>query len=178
VAAGFSDPDDIPEHAVEMLSDEQDEDALWPHALRLTREAVEAHRREQATWPAVTDCDRLNAAFVELERAGIVARQNFTCCQTCGHCEIGDEIATARKAGVEVRGYTFYHMQDTESAVEGDGLYLAYGAVEAGDDAVVAVGREIVKVLRRHKLKTKWNGRSNERVFVFLDWKRRRAPGR
>jgi hypothetical protein len=176
VAAGFSDPDHIAESAVEVLSGEHDAEALRPHALRLTREAIEAHRREQATWPAVTDCDRLDAAFVELERSGIVARQNFTCCQTCGHYEIGDEITAAREAGREVRGYTFYHMQDTESAVEGGGLCLAYGALEPGDGALVAVGREIVKVLCRHDLKPEWDGSGAKRIFVSLDWKRRRAP--
>jgi hypothetical protein len=173
VAAGFRDPDDIVEGVVEMLADQYDEDELRPDAERLLRRAVKAHQRDQATWSATTDCDRLDAAFAELEGAGIVARQNFTCCQNCGHYEIGDEIAAARQAGREVHGYTFYHMQDTDSAVDGGGLYLAYGAV-GKDGSVQEVGREIVKVLRRHKLKTKWNGSEKQRIFVSLDWKRRR----
>jgi uncharacterized protein DUF6891 len=176
VAAGFSTAGDIAENAVEVLSDEHDEKVLRTHAMNLTREAIEAHRREQATWPVMTDCDRLDAAFAELERKGIVARQNFTCCQTCGHYEIGDEITVARRAGREVRGYTFYHMQDTESAVEGGGLYLAYGAVPSVDGALVAVGREIVEALHRHGLESKWDGSGNARIFVVLDWKRRRSP--
>jgi hypothetical protein len=174
VSAGFSDADDIIEGVVEMLSDEYDEEELRPDAERLTRQAIRTHLRAQATWPKTTDCDRLDGAFAELETKGIVARQNFTCCQTCGHYEIGGQIEAAREAGREVHGYTFYHMQDTEGAVEGDGLYLAYGALEPDDDALVAVGKEIVKVLRRHKLKVRWNGSGSERIFVALEWKRRR----
>jgi hypothetical protein len=174
VAAGFREPDHIAEGVVEMLSDSYDAEELRPDAERLTRQALKAHLLEQTTWPTTTDCDRLDAAFADLESGEIVARQNFTCCQTCGHYEIGDEIAAARKAGREVRGYAFYHMQDTESAVEGSGLYLAYGALEEGNDALVAIGREIVKVLRRHKLKSRWGGSGSDRIFVTLDWKRRR----
>jgi len=176
VAAGFSDPDDIARNAVEMLSDQHDAEELESAAERLTREAIQAHLLAQATWPQTTDCDRLGAAFEELEKEGIVARQNFTCCQNCGHYEIGGEIAAARKAGGEVRGYTFYHMQDTESAVECGGLYLAYAALAQGDDAGVAIGREIVRALQHHRLKTEWDGSSSQRIHVSLDWKRRRGP--
>jgi hypothetical protein len=174
VAAGFRDPDDIIEGVVEMFSDQADEEELRPNAERLTRQAVRAHLRDQATWPKATDCDRLDAAFDALEAGGIIARQNFTCCQNCGHYEIGGEITAAREAGREVHGYTFYHMQDTESAVEGHGLYLAYGSLDSVDEALVGVGQEIVKALRRHKLKPKWNGSGSQRIFVPLAWKRRR----
>lgn len=78
VAAGFIEVDDIPERVVEMLSDQYDEEELRPAAERFTRLALKAHLREQAKWPKTTDCDRLDAAFIELEGEGIVARQNFT----------------------------------------------------------------------------------------------------
>jgi hypothetical protein len=175
VAAGFDDADSIAESAVEVFSDECDGDLLRPHALALTREAVEAHRREQATWPAVTDCDRLDAAFVELERGGIVARQNFTCCGTCGQAEIGAEMRDAEVAGCPVRGYVFYHIQCTESAVDGHGLYLHYGATAEGKKATAAIGEAVVKVLDRHGLKAEWNGQPSQCVLVNLDWKRRRV---
>jgi hypothetical protein len=57
-------------------------EVLGPIAQRLTREAVEAHLDAQERWPAVTDCDLLDRAFGELDRAGVVSRQNFTCCST------------------------------------------------------------------------------------------------
>jgi Domain of unknown function (DUF6891) len=81
-AGGFDSPEDIESSAVEVFSDDHAPEVLRPIAERLTREAVEAHLAVQERWPAVTDCDLLDRAFEELERAGVVARQNFTCCQT------------------------------------------------------------------------------------------------
>ena len=31
---------------------------------------------------------KINKAFNKLNRFGIVAKKNFTCCNTCGHYEI------------------------------------------------------------------------------------------
>lgn len=175
VSAGFDPPSSICESAVEVFCDDAAEEVLRPIAERLTQENVRAHLREQADWPDVTDCDLLDDACEELNRLGIVSRQNFSCCSNCGVAEIGDEIQAEREAGLAVRGYAFYHMQDTESAADGYGLWLNYGAVEEGEAATVQVGQAIVEVMGRHGLATSWNGRSDTRIHVQLDWKRRRA---
>jgi hypothetical protein len=143
-------------------------------AERFLRETLADHFQAQTAWPDRTDCDRLDEAFAVLEARGIICRQDFTCCGTCGHSEIGDEIAAAEEAGGTVRGYAFYHMQDTESAVDGGGLYLKYGAVAAGEATGVAVGRELAEVLTAHGLTTEWDGTLAQCVAVKLDWKRRR----
>jgi hypothetical protein len=174
VIAGFDPPSSISESAPEVFVDDADEEILRPIAERLTREIVADHVCEQAGWPDVTDCDRLDDAFAELNRNGIVSRQNFSCCGNCGVVEIGGEIRAERDAGLSVRGYAFYHMQDTESASDGYGLYLYYGSMEDGDSATLQVGKAIVEALERHGLATRWNGRSDTRIHVQLDWKRRR----
>jgi hypothetical protein len=122
----------------------------------------------------VTDCDKLDKAFAGLEMKGIVARQNFTCCQTCGNAEIGDEIkAFAEKT--EPKGYTYYHMQDTESACEYGSLYLAYGTVGGTDDDAVAIGNTIRDTMQEHGLTVEWNGKLDQRICITgLDWKKRR----
>ncbi|GAA3642822.1 hypothetical protein GCM10022267_31820 [Lentzea roselyniae] len=38
-----------------------------------------------------TDPERLTRAFAALREAGITARENFTCCRSCGESEIGGE---------------------------------------------------------------------------------------
>jgi hypothetical protein len=81
-AAGFDHPENIANSALEAFSDDQEPEVLRPIAERLTREAVEAQLAAQEQWPAVTDCDLLDRALEELDRAGVVARQNFTCCKT------------------------------------------------------------------------------------------------
>ena len=117
----------------------------------------------------------LDAAFAALEDEGIVARHHFTCCGTCGVAEIGDEIDAALARGVPVTGYTFYHMQDTESAVAGGRLYLNYGSLEDVERSCVGVGRRIVEVLQASGLQTGWDGSLSKRIGVALDWKRRRT---
>lgn len=173
VAAGFDPADRIAEAVAEgECVDGVDAEELEGIARRLVREALAAHYREQADWPDVTDCDRLDDAFAELEARGIVCRQNFSCCGTCGHTEIWDEMERAREAGAEVWGYAFFHLQDTESAVGGGGLYLKYGSAEAGDEEAVA--EELVEVLTAHGLAAGWNGQTSQCVGLSLDWKRRR----
>jgi hypothetical protein len=76
---------------------------------------------------------------------------------------------------LKVRGYTFYHMQGTESAVAGGGLYLYYSALGGGDDAALQVANEVVDTLRRHGLNTQWDRTASSAIHVQLDWKRRLA---
>ncbi len=174
VAAGFHNEEQIRTGVLEVLADEYDGDELRPHAEQLTREAIQTHLREQANWPPQTDCDRLDAAFAELERAGIVARQDFSCCGNCASGEIWGEVETANRRGQCVRGFTYYHMQDTEAAVEGHGVYLGYGAVQEGEAAALEIAREIVATVQRHGLTVEWDGTWKKRILVRLDWKRRR----
>jgi hypothetical protein len=174
VREGFDSPERITEDTLDYAHDEHGRDDLDEEVERLTAEVLAEHRQTQAGWDAVTDCDRLDAAFAALEERGIVARQNFTCCSNCGHSEIWGEI---RQADVEreVKGYVFYHMQDTESVAEYGDMYLKYGAVEEGEDAAVKVGRTITCELKKAGLTVGWNGKSNTAIHVTgLDWKRRR----
>jgi hypothetical protein len=174
VAAGFSAPDQIEQDAVEGYSEGQDPESLRPEARKFLREALAKHAAAQASWPAETDCDRLDKAFADLEQDGIVARQNFSDCGTCGVAEIGAEIAAARQSGSKVRGYVFYHMQDTESASEGGGLFLNYGAVDPDKNADLKIAANVVETLKRRGLETDWDGTNEKRIGVKLDWKRRR----
>jgi hypothetical protein len=79
-AGGFDCPEDIESSAAEVFSDDQEPEVLRPIAERLTREAVQAQLAAQEQWPAITDCDLLDSALEELERAGVVSRKSFTCC--------------------------------------------------------------------------------------------------
>jgi len=176
VAAGFLDEKEVCNGVIDMLADQQMPEELLPHVERLTREAMEAHFLEQASWPAKTDCDRLVAAFSELEQAGIVAREDFSCCCNCGSSEIRDEMKNVKESGRQVRGFTYYHMQDTEAAVEGLGIYLSYGADQEGVAPALEIAREVAATIRRHGLVVDWDGVWGKRIGVRLDWKRKRKP--
>ena len=179
VRAGFLPADEIAGRACEIM---EDDPALRPHADRFAAEELAAHAVEAAGWPAVTDCDRLDAAFAALEETGIVARQDFSCCGNCGSAEIDDEMEAAAAAGARpVRGYCFYHMQDTARVVDGGGLSFNYGPrwEEGLTDAdyaprAVAVGKEVAAALAAAGLEVDWNGRLDRRIGVALEWCRRR----
>ncbi|WP_370236168.1 hypothetical protein [Brevundimonas sp.] len=176
VANGFVPVEGIAERAADVFHGEADPALLLREARRMTAEAVAAHEAARAHWPDVTDCDRLDAAFAALEASGVIARQNFSCCGTCGASEIWDEMKQARSNGRPVRGYAFYHAQDTESAAGGRGLYLNYGSCDEGAEAAVAIGHEIVAALAAKGLSPDWNGALDKRIGLPLDWKRR-GPG-
>jgi hypothetical protein len=174
VKEGFLDHEEIVEQVTEAVEDEYQRDDLKPHVARLAAKLCQEHRLAQKTWPTPTDCDKLDAAFASLERQGIVARQNFACCQNCGHAEIGEEIEQASQER-EIKGYTFYHMQDTETAAEFGSLYLAYGSVTGKEADSLVVGNAVAEAIRGVGLTVKWNGELNQRIcIVDLDWKRRR----
>ena len=174
VAAGFSSTDEIRDSVVEIFSDEQDPSILLPYAKTMVHESIEAQIKEQANWQETTDCDRLDQAFEDLEQRGIVSRQNYSCCGNCGTGEIWEEMLAIQAEGKHVRGYTFYHMQDTEHAVDGEGIYLNYGSIEESEQAQIDMGHEVVSVVNQHNLTTVWDGDLRKRIFVKLNWQRRR----
>src|SRR5262249_46017524 len=156
--------------AEDFAREECGQDNLRGPICRAIAEQVAAHRAEQAGWPETTDCDRLDAAFAGLQLRGIVARQNFSCCSNCGHGEMWGEME-AMGPNCRPKGYAFYHVQDTESAAEGGGLFVKYGAVARGEEAAVAIGRAIAEELRKAGLTVEWNGSSDQAVGVVgLDW--------
>jgi hypothetical protein len=178
VVEGFESADEIVDGVCEAADDEYPRLQARPIVTRLVAAALAAARESERSWPAVTDCDRLDRAFARLESGRILARQHFTCCQTCGHSEMADELATARQRG-PVIGYTFFHVQDTESAAEGGGLYLAYGSAGQGEDeapdAGLAVARQVVEALRAEGLTPEWNGQQSQRIFLPMTWQKRRS---
>lgn len=173
---GYLDVDTIIDNALEVIDAQpHGADELRIHAQQLLQWEIAAYRVDAAGWPDVTDHDRLERAFSALETQGVVCRQNFTCCGTCGVAEIGDEMHATRERGGAVDGYAFFHMQDTESAIDGGGLYLNYGAVDEGEAAAVSIARRIVDAVSAVGLPVEWDGDWGKRIFVRLQWQRRLA---
>jgi hypothetical protein len=164
---------EIVEATTEYLEDADDAEAVPAAAHRIASRELTAHLREQATWAPITDSDRVTSAFAALNAAGIVAREQFTCCQTCGNAEIGAEVPP----GGDPEGYTYYHEQDAERAAESGSLFLAYGSFQSGQKSE-AIGARVAAELRGQGLTVTWDGDPAQRISVPLRWQRRRTGDR
>ncbi|MDH6229146.1 hypothetical protein M2169_006202 [Streptomyces sp. MJP52] len=123
---------------------------------------------EQATWEGETDPERLTRAFAALQESGITARENFTCCRTCGQAEIGAE------GGPDARGFVYFHTQCTDAAAAGHGLTLLYGGFDGSRGTTAAIGREVVAALEAVGLPVEWDHDPDRAITVTpLDWRRR-----
>lgn len=179
VRGGYEPLEYIEESLLELVEDEtetlSDRDLRIEVRNALIR-AVADLTREQARWPVLTDYDRLKAAFDTLEDEDIVARENFTCCGRCGASEIVDEIEDfAVETGRRAKGYVFFHQQDTERAIEGEGLYFNYGTADPdwSEEKSLAIGARLFDVLKSVGLRPQWDGDLGSRIAVSFDWKRR-----
>jgi hypothetical protein len=169
VWSGFYSPEEVDEFIGDLLEGDADEKMLRAAVLP----EFEKKATAEASWPARTDCDRLDEAFAELNAAGIIALHNAGYTMSDGHEDVGEELHRRGRTGI--RGYCFYHGQDLERAVRGEGLTLAFGDLDAEDDQKVVIGREVKQALERAGLSAKWNGDPGTRIEVpNLDWKRRR----
>ncbi|MBL8546833.1 MAG: hypothetical protein JNL81_10230 [Hyphomonadaceae bacterium] len=174
VKAAFQSPSEIGQSVWDIAYDSPALSKLEAFGRSELDRALRSQRDEEKQWKERTDCDRLDAAFAELDATGIAARQDFLCCQTCGVAAMPEEFERMKQAGQEPRGYIFYHGQDTERGVEGMGVYLSFGHVTFDEDErAVAIAREVVAVLQRHGLKPDWDGTFGQRILLPLTWRRR-----
>ncbi|MFD8982448.1 DUF6891 domain-containing protein [Streptomyces sp. NPDC059564] len=123
---------------------------------------------EQAEWQGETDPERLTRAFTALQEAGITARENFTCCRSCGQSEIGGEV------GTDARGLVYFHSHCTDSAAVGHGLMLRYGGFDGSSETTSAIGHEVFAALEATGLQADWDRDPNRAITVTpLDCRRR-----
>ncbi|MFF3674895.1 DUF6891 domain-containing protein [Streptomyces sp. NPDC002120] len=165
---GYDGPDALAESAEEYLVDGDVRPVSAAQAAWLVDRLWRERLAEQADWVGETDPERITRAFAALEASGITARENFTCCRSCGLAEI-------RADGAEdARGFVFFHSQAAEGAAAGHDLFLMYGGFEPDEALTVAVGREVVGALESEGLGWVWSGGAHDAIRVVgLDWRRR-----
>lgn len=118
------------------------------------------------------DKDKLNHAFRQMRHAGLVARQNFSCCGSCAGYELTtDIVAMPVKKRAKVKGVCFYHRQDNDRLVHGKDLYLGFGPVDSEELGqigleTVQVGRLVTSCLTLAGLAWEWDGTASQRILV------------
>lgn len=168
LAAGYASRDQLAETAEEYLVTKDRRPVSRDQAVALADRLWLERVAEQAAWQGETDPERLTRAFTALQEAGITARENFTCCRSCGQAEIGAESAD------DARGFVYFHSQCTDSAAAGRGLTLLYGGFDGSPATTAAIGHEVVAALDAVGLRTDWDGDPERAITVTpLDWRRR-----
>ncbi len=128
---------------------------------------------EEKSWPTETDCDKLNRGFVALNEAGILALHNAGVTPSDGMCDVADLYAQRGKERSGLRGYCYYHSQEVESALAGNGLYLLFGQMAGGGQGI-EVGQEIQRTLENAGLTVVWDGTLDSCIKVApFKWQRR-----
>ncbi|MFD5461556.1 DUF6891 domain-containing protein [Kitasatospora sp. NPDC127059] len=168
LACGYTDRAGLAEHAEEYLVSGERRPLSPAQAEQLADRLWLERIGEQSGWIGETDPERLARAFAALEAAGITAREDFTCCRSCGEAEIG---AAGRP---EARGFVYFHSQCTESAAAGHGLSLLYGGFDGSPATTTAIGEEVVTALAAVGLPTLWSGDPSDAIEIRpLLWRRR-----
>ncbi|MFD6415224.1 DUF6891 domain-containing protein [Streptomyces sp. NPDC060194] len=168
IVGGYADRDTLREVAEDYLVTPDHRPVSRPQAQALADRLWLERVAEQSSWTGETDPERLTRAFAALDAAGITARENFTCCRTCGDTEIGAEGPD------DARGFVYFHTQCTDSAAAGHGLNLLYGGFDGSPATTTAVGHEVAAALRSVGLTVDWDG-DPARVMTVTDlrWRRR-----
>jgi hypothetical protein len=173
VRSGMYDPGSVVDMFLEDYEDEVDEGEL----AKVVEQEYEKLAAQQASWPEVTDVDRLEDAFDELNENNFIALMDAGYTQSDGYDDVCEIYAEAEDPDA-VEGYCFFHHQDLLRAVESGKLYLAFGPMDAEREKELgpSIGKEIVATLHKHGLKSEWDGSFDQRILVSLDWKRRPDP--
>lgn len=170
VWSGFYGPGDVDDAIEDFLLDD---DSLDRAALRsAAAEEFALKACAEADWPAVTDCDRLDAAFAALDGDGILALHDAGATMADGHVEAAEALADEPPG--RFHGYCFYHSQDVGTVLEGGGMLIAFDHVSDDESKRVRVGQAVVSALKAAGLSTFWDGDHRQRIVIpNFAWKRR-----
>lgn len=121
--------------------------------------------------------EKLTEAFKLLRKEGLIAKQNFSCCGSCGTYEIGEQAKIkAKKVGKFPKGYVMYNRQSTEGIETFGSVNLSYGAFYSRNDirrkecfTDLEIGRLIEAKMKEVGLKTEWNGDVHKCVSVDVE---------
>lgn len=113
---------------------------------------------------------RLNKAFTQMRKSGLLAYQNFSCCMTCGCYELAEKAKTMEKQPI---GYVFYRRQNgdrirrDEQMGETPSVYLAFGTY-VSEWSAKQIADLVIGCLTANGLTVEWNGDVCKRILVIL----------
>jgi hypothetical protein len=172
VWSGFYSADEIAEIICEELFDPETIDKSWATA-QIAAE-FDKKRLDEQTWQHPTDCERLDAVFAELQQKKIITLQNAGYTQSDGLSDVTERWKDVGADKSDIIGYCFFHGQDLERAVAGDGLMLTFGDILGADEKGIVVGKTISEVLEAHGFSPDWDGTIAKRINIpNLKWRKK-----
>jgi hypothetical protein len=172
VWSGLYDPEEVAIIVGEEMSEPEQFDEDWLQAQ--VEQEMARKRAEEATWPATTDCDRLDRVFEALEAQGIIVEQDAGLTKSDGLEDVTEvyEDSGGEKSGIV--GYCFYHGQDLDHVMASGELWLAFGDFRGDNQRGVEIGRRIQRALEDAGFTVKWNGSIGQRILIKgIRWQRR-----
>ena len=170
VWSGFYSESDIREMLYDILEEGCDEDMLLASIAPECAQKLLAEKE----WPQITDFDRLHSVFYKLHEEGICALHNAGYTMSDGFEEVGEVVHDAPNG--HYHSFCFYHGQDVESAVNGRGLMIAFGALENNEAKSMQIGKRVAESLGEAGFKVERDGTITTRICLpAIDWKKRAA---
>ncbi len=132
--AGLYDEANIVEAMEEIIEVElgEPDPALLAEFAAKAKAGLEAQAAIEAKWKKRTPNDAIDDAFEDLNARGIIAEQALGSTSQEGSWKIYN---LGLQRGGAFRGQVFYHRQDLESAMAGEGLYLNFDTFHVEDES-------------------------------------------
>jgi hypothetical protein len=175
VWSGYYDADEVFDIVDDEVFESDGENEEWLRAA-VGRE-FRRKRAAERTWPEVTDCDRLDRAFEALHAQGILTSHKTGYTQQDGLEVVTGLYDEAGGDRSDIVGYCFYTIQDMEGAMEGVGLWLAFGHFSGDIAAGGQVGRLLRDMFGRFSFNVVWDGSIKSRLLLSGFRWQRRSPG-
>lgn len=151
VKSGFFDEDEILEILEEQFIDED---------INLDNLNIEL------TNPSNSNFSKLEEAFTELSKKGIIAIHN------CGY-DIEEGVNDAfellihlRNNNMESEGFCFYTFEDIEEAISEDKLKITFGDFDNDESKALEIGNTIKDILESSGFNIIWNGTVDEQITI------------
>lgn len=176
IRSGFYSLEEVQANIIEEIEDNGFEDEIseeW--ALNQIDKVNAAFLEESRHWVQPMETERLIAAFDELATKHKIIALHYPGYTTDdGEYEVAEIERTLIENGENSEGYCFYHGQDLERAVRGEGLLISFQKVDNESGSVSKeIAKKIITVLENHGLKTAWNGKASARILLpGFKWQR------
>jgi len=115
----------------------------------------------------MNDATKLNRVFDNLEKQDILARANFSCCQSCGGYELATLASEQNKAG-----WIFWHQQSEDGLRKTGNVHLYFAGADECDKPPknAKSSREVAIIAYREFLRAgidvEWSGEESNAILL------------